>query len=152
MKIRIAILAAWASTLTLAQADVARANSVTAPAPKSPVRIADAGPKPMIVAGGFKISENESPTPQNRVKAPVKGNGSVSGGSPNPKNTARSGQPAGGLFNTLSLGVEVDGRRKTTSEGGVSSNPKNTAKPARPSGQPDGGLFGGSSAGMEFRR
>jgi hypothetical protein len=106
MKIRIAILAACAGTLTLAQADVARANSVTASETKSLVRIADVGPKPMIVAGGFKISENESPRPQNRVKAPVKGNGSVSGGTSNPTNTARSRQPAGGLFNSVTFGME----------------------------------------------
>jgi hypothetical protein len=110
MKIRIAILAACASTLTLAQTDVVRANSVTAFESKRLVRIADVGPKPMIVAGGFKISENESPRPQNRVKAPVKGNPSVGGGTSNPTNTAaqvkRSGQPAGGLFNSVTFGME----------------------------------------------
>jgi hypothetical protein len=103
MKIRIAILAACASTLALAQADVARANSITASESKSLVRIADVGPKPIIVAGGFKIGENESPTPQNRKKAPRKGNASGDGGSSNP---THSGQPAGGLFNAFTMGME----------------------------------------------
>jgi hypothetical protein len=67
MKIRTAIFAACASTLALVQTDVAWAHG-TASESKSFVRIA-VGPKPMIVAGGSKISENESPRPQNRVKA-----------------------------------------------------------------------------------
>ena len=77
MKMRTAIFAACASTLALAQTDVARANYGAASESKSLVRIADVGPKPMLVAGGFKIGENENPRPQkNRatVKAPRKGN------------------------------------------------------------------------------
>jgi hypothetical protein len=75
MKMRIAIFAACASTLALAQADIARANFGAASESKRLVRVADVGPKPMIVAGGFKIGENENPRPQNRakVKAPRKG-------------------------------------------------------------------------------
>jgi hypothetical protein len=72
MKMRIAILAACASALALA--DVARADYGAAFESKILARIADVGPKPMIVAGGFKIGENESPRPQNRAKAPRKGN------------------------------------------------------------------------------
>jgi hypothetical protein len=71
MKMRTAIFAACAGTLALAQIDVARANGSGAE-PKSIVRIA-VGPKPMMVAGK-KISENESPRPQNRARAPRKGN------------------------------------------------------------------------------
>ena len=74
MKIRIAIFAACASTLALAQIDVARADFGTASECKSLVRIANVGPKPMLVAGMFKIGENENPRPQDRVKAPRKGN------------------------------------------------------------------------------
>jgi hypothetical protein len=70
MKMRIAIFA----TCALAQTAVARADFGTAFESKNPVRIADVGPKTMIVAGGFKIGENESPRPQNRLKASRKGN------------------------------------------------------------------------------
>jgi hypothetical protein len=73
MKMRTAIFAACAGALTLAQTDVARASHSAASPSKGLVRIADVGPKPMIVAGGFKIGENESPRPQNRVKTPRKG-------------------------------------------------------------------------------
>jgi hypothetical protein len=73
MKIRTAIFAACASTLAVAQTDVARANFGAASESKSLVRIADVGPKPMIVAGAYKISENES----RKVKAPRKGRAAV---------------------------------------------------------------------------
>lgn len=49
MKIRIAVLAACASTLALAQADVAQANYSAAFESKSPVRITDVGPVPAIM-------------------------------------------------------------------------------------------------------
>jgi len=100
MKTRIAILAACASTLALAQADVARANYGAASESKGPVRITDVGSEPVIVvaqskdgggnvdigafetqrqkgttAGSGKITENESPRPQDRrsLKASRKG-------------------------------------------------------------------------------
>ena len=67
MKMRNAILAACASLLALAQADVARAHYGAASESKSRVRIADVGPKPLIVVA-FKMPEDESPRPGDRVK------------------------------------------------------------------------------------
>ena len=101
MKMRTAIFAACASALALAQTDVARANGGTASESKSPVRIAELGPKPMIVAGGFKIGENESPRPQNRVKAPRKGN-------------AVGGFEKTFLDGNASIGISLPGKGGTT--------------------------------------
>ena len=78
MKMRTAIFATCVSTLALTQTDVARADHGAASGAKRFVRVAAVGQRPMIVAGA-KISENESPRPQNRAtaKAPRKGNSAV---------------------------------------------------------------------------
>ena len=55
MTIRIAILAACAGTLVLAQADVARASYETASESKDPVSSTDVGPVPAIMVAQYRI-------------------------------------------------------------------------------------------------
>lgn len=75
MKTRIAILVACAGTLALAQTDVARADFAGATALKTSNSVAAIRSQPAIVVA-FKITENESPRPTNRVKLGNKNGGS----------------------------------------------------------------------------
>jgi hypothetical protein len=68
MKMRIAIIAACASTLALAQADVARANYITASESKSLVGIAEIGSEPMFGAAPRAAKSSLRPTLTLRFK------------------------------------------------------------------------------------